>query len=254
MQKFKKKLISKLYVLLLLSISPSVVSGGEIINVAISHFPPVEMMVDGKAEGVNIDLMNALFAKLKIKPIYKQMPFKRCMLSLSKGKSDIIGSLQYTEERNKFLYYVKPAYSEYNLIFYLRRGEEKRLAKYEDLYDLNLGVLRGYKNFEPFDSDKKIRKDKVNTWKSNYMKLGAGRIDAIIDDGVEGPYRAHLFGMTDKLAVAPYKVNLGRNGFFALSKKSKFIERIDEIEQVLKEMLDSGEIDKITQKSLEKYK
>ena len=224
------------------------------IKVAISHFPPVEMMVNGKVEGVNIDLMNALFKKLDIKPVYKQMPFKRCMLSLKKGDSDIIGSLQFTEERDKFLHYVKPAYSEYNLIFYLRKGEEHRLTKYEDLYGLNLGVLRGYKNFEPFDSDTKIRKDKVNTWKSNYMKLDAGRIDAIIDDGVEGPYRAHLFSMSDKLAMAPYKVNLGRNGFFAISKKSKFIKRIDEIEKTLKGMLESGEIDQIIQKSLEKYK
>jgi len=226
----------------------------DVIKVAISHFPPVKMMVAGKAEGTNIDIMNAFFKKLNIRPIYKQMPFKRCMLSLSKGQSDIIGSLQFSEERSQFLHYIKPAYSEYNLIFYLRKGEEKRLSKYEDLHKLKLGVLRGYKNFEPFDSDLKIRKDEANTWKSNYMKLAAGRIDAIIDDGVEGPYRAHLFDMADKLNVSPYKVNLGRNGFFALSKKSKYVQRAEEFDQVLKAMLDSGEIDKILTDSLKKFK
>jgi len=71
------------------------------IKVAISHFPPVEMRENGQAVGINIDIMNALFAKLNLTPKYSQMPFKRCLLSLEKGHSDFIGSLQVSEDRKK---------------------------------------------------------------------------------------------------------------------------------------------------------
>ncbi len=227
-------------------------NNNKIIHVAISDFPPVEMLVKGKATGINIDIMNALFKKLKITPKYEQMPFKRCLISLEKGTSDIIGSLQYSVKRDKYLSYIKPAYSKYHIIFYMRKGEENKLAKYNDLHQLKVGVLRGYKNFEQFDNDKKIVKEPVNSWKSNYLKLIAKRVDVVVDDNIEGPYRAHLFGLHDKVAVAPYNYNAGYNGFFALSRKSKFYSQQKEFEKILKEMIKTGEIEQIIKSSLAK--
>ena len=133
--------------------APSLSRAANTITVAISHFPPVEMMVEGKAEGVNINLLNKMFSQLNLKPVYRLMPFKRCMKALSKGKVDIIGSLQYTDERAKFLKYIQPPYSESIIIFYVGKKQKHRLTKYEDLYKLKVGVMRGYKNFEPFDND-----------------------------------------------------------------------------------------------------
>jgi len=227
-------------------------NGNEIIRVAISKFPPVEMMEDGKASGINIDIMKALFHKLNITPEFSQMPFKRSLLNLEKGSSDIMGSLQYSVTRDKYLSYIKPAYSKYHIIFYMRKGEEKQLKSYEDLHQLKVGILRGYKNFKQFDNDQQINKDPTNSWKSNYLKLIAKRVDVVIDDSIEGPYRAHLFGLSDKLAIAPYSYNAGNSGFFALSRKSKFFHRQSEFEQVLQQMLDTGEIDRITTQSLKK--
>jgi len=85
------------------------------------------------------------------------------------------------------------------------------------------------------------------------MKLVAGRVDVVIDDRIDGAYRVHMFDLKDQVKVAHYSFNAGSNGYFALSKKSKFYPRINEIEATLKQMLDSGEIESIIKNSLNKY-
>jgi hypothetical protein len=46
---------------------------------------------------------------------------------------------------------------------------------------------------------------------------------------------------------------LGKNGFFALSRHSSCVERVAEFEAVLKQMVESGEIEAIIKSHMKKY-
>ncbi len=229
------------------------VSDKPVVRVAISDFPPVEMIRDNRPQGSNIEIMNRLFKRLGLQVRYTQMPFKRCLKSLQKGESDFMGSLQYTDDRSTYLSYVEPAYSDFRIIFYMRKGEASKLQRYEDLYRFKVGVMRGYKNFSRFDNDPKIVKDRVNNWESNYKKLVAGRVDVIIDDSMEGPYRARFYGFEDKLEMAPYSFQSDRNTYFAISKKSPILKYQQQISRELAKMLESGEIKQIIHEALDAY-
>lgn len=244
---------SLLWLIILCVFSASLCAQENTIRVAISHFPPVEMMEKGQAMGINVNIMNTLFKRLGLSAKYKQMPFKRCLLSMEKGESDIIGSLQMTEDRKQYLDYLEPAYSEYHVVFYMRKDDPRTLEKYNDLYPLRVGVMRGYQNFKQFDEDNKIKKEPANSWKSNYLKLVKKRVDVIIDDSIEGPYRIHHFGLQSQVRKASYNFNAGANGFFAIAKKSPLYSRKAEFETALKEMIDSGEIQTIIDESLAEY-
>jgi polar amino acid transport system substrate-binding protein len=252
-EKYIMKKYFTAYVILILFCVSSTAFAENTIVVAINDTPPWKMMVDGKVEGVDINITNKLLSKLNIKPIYRMAPFKRCLQDLRHGEADIMGFLTYKDERTKFLKYFQPPYQGDVKIFYVRKGEKERLKQYEDLYRLKVGLIRGHKHYEPFDSDPKIMKEQVSRDESNYKKIVAGRIDALIDNDTQGPYNAYRFGMVDKIEIAPYKVPLGKNGYFAMSKKSKYMDRFSEFENVLKEMVETGEVDKIIKDSLKRY-
>lgn len=221
--------------------------------VVINDTPPWKWMENGKAKGIDIDITDEIASRLNVKVEYRYYPFKRCLESLERGEADLMGFLAYREERAAYLQYLQPPYQGDTKVFYVRRGEADRLKTYSDLHKLRVGLMRGHKHFEPFDSDKKIDKHEADHNKSNYLKLVRDRIDVLIENDTQGPYKAHRFGVADKVEIAPYTVPMEKNGFFAMSKKSKFISRIAEFENVLRTMVNNGEIDAIIMNNLEIY-
>ena len=229
------------------------VGAEEKIIVAINDTPPWKMMVNGKPEGIDIAITDKLVSRLGMEPVYVMMPFKRCLRSLKNGKADLMGFLAYKKERTHFLKYLHPPYQGDVKIFYVRKGEAFRLKSYEDLHHLRVGLMRGHKHFDPFDNDTEIVKEEVDNQQSNYEKLILGRIDAVIENDTQGPYKTFQFGVSDKVEIAPYAVPLGKNGFFALSRQSPHLERLAEFETVLKQMVESGEIDAIIKSHMSNY-
>ncbi len=221
--------------------------------VVINDTPPWKMIENGKAKGIDINITDEIASRLHLNVEYRQFPFKRCLMYLKNGEADLMGFLSYKQERTTFLQYLQPPYQGDTKIFYVRKGEAHRLENYDDLYKLRVGLISGHKHFEPFDSDEKLRKSETINEESIYMMLLANRIDTMIENDTQGPYNVHRFGLADKLEIAPYKVPLGKNGFFAMSKKSKHLNRIAEFESVLQNMVDSGEINTIIEKSLNAY-
>ena len=238
---------------LFISLSIQIAHANDTIIVAVNDTAPWKMVKDGKIEGIDINITNELASRLGLKVEYRALPLKRCLLSLRRGQADIMGFLTFKEERTEFLRYIQPPYQGDTKIFYVRLGEAQKLKNYEDLYNLNTGVILGHKHYEPFDSDKKIKKSYVNKIRSSYHMLAKGHVDAIIDNDTQGPYNAHRFGVADSIEIAPYKAKLEMNGYFAMSKKSKFITQIDKFDEVLKEMVESGTIDKIIQEGIKEY-
>lgn len=226
---------------------------GEKIIVAINDTPPWKMLVNGNPEGIDIAITDKLVSRLGMEPVYVTMPFKRCLRSLKVGKADLMGFLAYKKERTLFLKYLHPPYQGDVKIFYVRKGEAARLTSYEDLHHLKVGLMRGHKHFDPFDNDTEIVKEEVDNQQSNYEKLILGRIDAVIENDTQGPYKTFQFGVSDKVEIAPYTVPLGKNGFFALSRQSSHMKRLAEFETVLKQMVESGEIDAIIKSHMNKY-
>ena len=239
---------------LLLSAIPSALTlGQDTVVVAINDTPPWKMEVNGKAEGIDINITDRFLAKLGLKAEYVMLPFARCLYSMETGETDLMGFLTYKEERKAYLRYFTPSYQADVKMFYVRKGEKNRLVKYEDLYSLKVGIEAGMKHFDPFDSDPKIWKEEVSEDSLNFRKLLAGRIDAVLVNDTQGPYTAYTLGIADQIEFALYSYNKKDGGFFAMSKRSRFMARFPEFEAVLRKMMQSGEIGAIITETLKKY-
>jgi len=199
---------------------------------------------DLKSGGLPFESVSLVAKILNWQVIHIKCPWKRCLLMMKGGNLDMIGGLFKTPERQKYLHYVEPAYFSECIVFYFPKGLGKDVKKYNDLKDLTIGVVRGVLYYEPFDSDQDINKYIAAINYQLFKLLREGRIDAFI--GAEILYSNWLKDSNSKFQVeiAPYRVHAG-NDYFGISKKSPYAKDRAKFEQVLKKLLDSGEVEDI---------
>lgn len=204
-----------------------------------TSFPPSNIELD-------IAITQAFAKKFNAVLLGKKVPFARRLNQLKIGEIDLLAGLLKDEEREQYAYFISPPYKrKTNKYFFMRKGEEQRLQKYEDLYQLSVGVQIGSKYFPRFDKDAKIKKYAISRDESRFKMLVLKRFDALIHTDIYGMDVMHRLALQDKLEIAPYKYTRYNPVYIAISNRSGLIERKDELEKVFREMVDSGEVDKI---------
>lgn len=212
------------------------------LRVAASEFPPsVIFDDDGTVRGYDALFLGRLAEGLNLRLKIEHYPFQRALRLLQTGEVDAMLGVQYRPEREQFAYYLNPPYvTEATTAFYVLSGKENLIRKYEDLYGLTVGTSIGVKYFPRFDNDPRLRKEPVRGGKMNFLRLLAGRVDAVAMDDVGGDYRVWEFGLTDKVCRAKYMSSEPQNVYFVLSRRSRFMPRREEFEEVLAQLLRTG--------------
>lgn len=243
-----------LIILYLLCFSTNLLAKDQVLIYALDNDPPWEYFNNkNTATGIDIEIMNIISTKLKLKIQYQKFPFKRSLFYMKAGKIDIMGYLSYRRERIKYMTFIEPAYMSGTKIFFIKKGQKVNINKYSDLYNYKIGLKLGSKHFDAFDNDKKIKKF-TGVGNQDLLKmLLTNNIDAFITNYTTGVYYVYQKGFINKLEIAQYKIKLKKNGFFAISNKSKHYDRIDEIEKELSLMVKNGEVDKIIDNYVNKY-
>lgn len=136
-----------------------------------SSFPGI-LDIDYKITLAFAEKFNATISGSKV-------PFARRLNQLKKGDIDLLCGLLKNSDREKFAYYLSPPYKlKSHKYFFVRKGEGKRLQKYEDLYSLKIGVQIGSKYFPKFDEDSKLNKHATTEDAGRFKMLESLRIDA----------------------------------------------------------------------------
>lgn len=100
--------------------APTLVNKGELTYGTAATFMPFEYTKDGKLTGFDIDLINALAAKVALKPQPSSMEFKGLIPALQGNRLDIINSAMY----------INPTRSEQvDFVPYLKIGSQVVVAK-----------------------------------------------------------------------------------------------------------------------------
>lgn len=210
-----------------------------------SSFPPLSIDLDHA-------ITNAFAKKLNAEVTGEKVPFARRLLQLKNGQIDLLAGLLKDKAREKFAYYLSTPYKmKTNKIFLMRKGESKRLQRYEDLYNLEVGVQIGSKYFPRFDQDPKIIKYPSTNDESRIRMLLKNRFDALIHTENYATHIVHKLGLQDKVEVAPFKYTKINPVFIAISKKSALYQRKTELDEVFTKMVTSGEIDAVIQSYFE---
>jgi len=146
--------------------------------------PPYAYLSDkGEMVGFEIELMNAVCARIKRACVFKHREFDRLAPSLLAGKGDaIVSSLDITDERReKFL--LSEPYFRMPSLFVARKDEVPKELTPEALANLSIGALRD----SPFASlaEARFPNSQLSTYSTQMeanLDLAADRVDLVIGD------------------------------------------------------------------------
>ncbi len=226
--------------------------------VAVTHWPPWKIIKGDHFEGIDVSILEALGNRLNVNFQYIECPWNRCLELIRSGEADIIPGIAKQTDREEYMYFISPPYKElFSTAFYTRKGQKGQphpIQRYEDLYNLEVGMIRGGVYFDRFDKDPKITRIEVTKEIQLLSMLDKGRLDVIIGNDLNIEYLIHTRGFSGKFDKAPFTVESYTPTYIAISKKSKFIDIIPLMEVSLKNMVESGEIEEIGQTYQKKIK
>ncbi|HEV3248773.1 MAG TPA: transporter substrate-binding domain-containing protein [Beijerinckiaceae bacterium] len=148
-----------------------------------AHPPYAYLSEKGEMVGFEIDLMNAICARIKRSCLFKHREFDRLVPSLLAGKGDaIVSSLDITDERREKFTLSEP-YFRMPALFVARKDEVPKALTPEALANVSIGALRD----SPFASlvENRFPDSPLSTYATQIeanLDLAADRVDLVIGD------------------------------------------------------------------------
>lgn len=199
------------------------------------------------SQGLDNQLIDVLLASYNqtfganVKADYRGYPWKRCLAMMEMGSADFISGILKSAEREKYLIFLEPPYKTRSAkVFYVRKGEQLRIQRYEDLYTVKVGVQAGVRYFEPFDEDPEIQKEEAGDDLSNLRKLQYGRLDAVISTESQADYLIATQSLEHEFEKALYRYDYDLPVYFAISRRSPFAQYSAQFSRIISELSERG--------------
>ncbi|MCL9781291.1 transporter substrate-binding domain-containing protein [Vibrio sp. S4M6] len=214
------------------------------ISFCFDPWPPVhELNGNGEPEGLFIDIVKVIFEKnLKMEVEYLQLPWKRCQSYVADGTADFMITVQTPERSEYSVGTEKTVYDMYNSVYTYkgnkRLAEIKKISKPKDVATQEFTVVtylgNGWykKNFSQYH----INTTYLNNIEPAIQFLATKRADLYIGGEIVANYQIKRHDLQDKIVNTkigfdPYLMRV------MMSKKSKFIENLPEINKELNAFL-----------------
>lgn len=244
--------IRKIFMLFFIVLLPSIIRPNiETLSFgsAINWYPYYMKSSDNKFYGASIDIINEIASKngFHVK-IIGDVPWKRQLYMLERGKQDIIGAIYYTSERAKKYTYSEPFATDEARAFVIK-GNEFKFNKLEDLIGRVGGRPLGGSYGEKFDNFAKENLDfeYARTKELLVKMLQYKRAEYLVFSYWD--MMAYLRKINlDKEVVALKHPITKTKVYFMFSKKSKVKKYIPAINKELRKMKKDGRLKKIFSK------
>lgn len=217
------------------------------------EFAPMSWIESGKLIGLGPELVETIFAEIGVPVESKFFPWRRVFENAREGRIDVIASLYFTKERDQFLIYSDTHYAESRTVLITLKGDEFSFTEWEDLIGRKGGAILGDSWGEEFDLYIKTQLDvdNVYTYKQNFLKLLSGRIEYIIATENNARILSTKLELLEQVSILPVAINTERE-YVAFSQHSPFLEYLPMFNAKLRQMVESGEVDKLKEKFIEK--
>lgn len=186
----------------------------EPLRIATDHWPPYEDIHNKAARGYSVDVVEAVFKRMKQPVAIQEYPWARGVKNVYTGKSNALMSASYTNERNEKCFFpAEPLLtSKYVLFIRAENANKFKFDTYDDLLGKSIGVIRGFGYSDEFWTFVKKHKSyqTVKNGKSNIKKIMKNRIDYFADDLGVGLAMIKKMGLERK--IIPLKKSIKEVG------------------------------------------
>lgn len=213
-----------------------------------AEFEPFEYKDGNDIVGIDPDIAQKIADKLGVELEISDISFDSCIPAINSGKADFVAAgMTVTEDRKKNVDFSDPYYNAGQAIIV---PVDSDITKKEDLEGKKVGVQTGttgdtYCTDEDGSSEVKIGNENVSRYTKGMdavSDLMNGRIDAVVIDNF--PAQKLVEKNPDKIKVLDDPLTTEEYAI-ACPKGS---ELVDTINEVLKDLKDSGELDEIISK------
>ena len=211
-----------------------------------AEYPPFEYYEGGNIVGIDVDLANALGKKLNKKIVFENMKFNALLASLSANKVDvIISGLVITDERKKQFDFSDPYYDNETVI--VVKENDNTIKSADDLKGKTIGTQVGTVSDNFVTAIERATVNRYDSTVLAIMNLKAGKDDVTVIDkagAIQVLNANDGFKVLDNMNIAnlPYGI--------AINKGND--ELLTQINQAIKEMKESGELEAIINKHMKK--
>lgn len=192
----------------------------EPLNIVVDVWPPYVWLDGDHLKGVDVDVIKAVFAELKIPVTLELMPWNRCLKMVENKLADAILDASITSERKEFLHFPDEPVSKGVTVIFKKKGHHIPFTDLNDLDNLNVGAISGYSYCDEIDRSPFFKQVKrVASLDQNFKKLLLGRIDVLIEVDSVGYFAAKSLGISDQIEVIPNANYCQSGSYLAFSKK-----------------------------------
>lgn len=207
-----------------------------------------EMIIDesGEISGPLKDILEEAAKKINYKIYWRITPFSRSINDLKSGKVDIVPRTIMNEQRKEFINFLGPInYQKKEISFLIKKDSEISIKNYEDLKKYKIGSKIGTFYFDEFNNDIKLNKvESIDDFNMSKMFIN-GRFDVMIvldKQAIEIELKKNNF---DNYIYAEYIYEIEIGNYYGMSKKSKFADIFEILNEELKNMKEIGRIEEI---------
>ncbi|MDH4583510.1 amino acid ABC transporter substrate-binding protein [Pseudomonas sp. BN415] len=212
------------------------------LRVMTDYWPPFRIAGEGGAlRGLDMDLLAELERRTGLRFEVQRAPWSRGLAALERGSADLMTGLARTPERERYIDYLERPYFTCAPRFYSLPELAQTITGYPQLGQYDIGFVRGSAYFEPFDSDKALRKVGVGSEGQLLDMLRHKRLQLVIGTDCQVDYELlrdpALAGRIVKLAYRPpARTEL----FLGFSRQRSLLPQRQAIAEALGKMIDEG--------------
>ena len=214
---------------------------------ATDDWPPFRISEGDTFVGLDLDLINEIARRSNAELQVAKMPWGRALTEMQSGGVDVMTGLAFRSDRAKYIAYTDTPYFKCTTAFYTLKGLADEIRVYDDLGKHQVGYVLHSAYFDRFDSDTDL--DKVGVAQEQILidMLMNRRFGVMIGTDCQVDYLIKRQGFAEKIEKAPYNPGNSVDLYLGVSRASDWFSRLDELNQVLKDLVDEGFVDKVAE-------
>lgn len=226
----------------------STLNAKEEIIIPTDDWPPFRITQNNIYSGIDFDLWKELSKRLNLQTNFRYYPWARSLANMKNGAVDMMSGIAIKKERQEYIQYSSIPYYSCSPVFYTQKGLGETIKTYDDLKKHLVGYVNNSIYFKKFDNDKTLKKRAVTSEEQLLKMLALKRMKIIIGTDCQADYEIKKSGFENLIEKTQYRPNKKLDLYIGVSKKSEFINRMDEINKTLKDIIEEGKIKEFASK------
>lgn len=222
------------------------------------QYPPYEYLENGVAKGMAVDVIREALRRVdNLKVEFNFYPWKRAVLKVKTGQSDLLFNAGKNEARQQWGIYTESVLILQRYVLFKRRADNIQFQQtYAGFEDNSIAIRRGYLyGAGPFrqalDGGRFGHISETDSTEQSINQLLKRRVDMFVGDLAPVLYSIRQQGLEDQIDIVQYqgkdKVVLVWPTYMLFSKKTVNSQLVERINRALEEMKADGSYQKIIQ-------